>query len=38
MSYVNDVGVEITVVGKCLDTAKRIAESVQPLARNETVQ
>ena len=39
VSYVNDVGVEITVVGEVpADTAKRIAESVQPLARNETVQ
>ncbi|MFH7527037.1 MucB/RseB C-terminal domain-containing protein [Aeromonas sp. A5] len=39
VSYVNEVGVEITVVGEVpADTAKRIAESVQPLARNEAVQ
>lgn len=39
MSYVNEVGVEITVVGEVpAETAKRIAESVQPLARNEAVQ
>lgn len=39
VSFVNDVGVEITVVGEVpADTAKRIAESVQPLARNEAVQ
>ncbi|WP_421202542.1 MucB/RseB C-terminal domain-containing protein [Aeromonas enteropelogenes] len=39
VSYVNEVGVEITVVGEVpAETAKRIAESVQPLARNEAVQ
>jgi sigma-E factor negative regulatory protein RseB len=39
VSFVNDVGVEITVVGEVpADTAKRIAESVHPLTRNETVQ
>ncbi|MGL5304106.1 MAG: MucB/RseB C-terminal domain-containing protein, partial [Aeromonas sp.] len=33
MSYVNDAGVEITVVGEVpAETAKRIAESVAPLA------
>ena len=39
VSFVNEVGVEITVVGEVpAETAKRIAESVQPLARNEAVQ
>lgn len=39
VSSVNEVGVEITVVGEVpTETAKRIAESVQPLARNEAVQ
>ncbi|MNC39408.1 Sigma-E factor regulatory protein RseB precursor [compost metagenome] len=39
VSFVNEVGVEITVVGEVpTETAKRIAESVQPLARNEAVQ
>lgn len=39
VSFVNDVGVEITVVGEIpVETAKKIAESVQPLARNEAVQ
>lgn len=39
VSFVNEVGVEITVVGEVpAETAKRIAEAVQPLARNEAVQ
>ncbi|MGY3945097.1 MucB/RseB C-terminal domain-containing protein, partial [Aeromonas tecta] len=39
VSYVNEVGVEITVVGEVpAETAKRIAESVQPLTRNAAVQ
>ena len=39
VSYVNEVGIEITVVGEVpAETAKRIAESVQPVARNEVVQ
>ncbi|MBZ6067005.1 MucB/RseB C-terminal domain-containing protein [Aeromonas schubertii] len=39
VSFVNDVGVEITVVGEVpAETAKRIAESIKPLSRNEAVQ
>ncbi|MGL4715381.1 MAG: MucB/RseB C-terminal domain-containing protein [Aeromonas sp.] len=38
VSYVNDAGVEITVVGEVpAETAKRIAESVQPLARHQAM-
>ncbi|MDO2949488.1 MucB/RseB C-terminal domain-containing protein [Aeromonas simiae] len=39
ISYVNDVGVEITVVGEIpAETAKKIAESVRPLSRTEATQ
>lgn len=36
VSYINEVGIEITVVGEVpAETATRIAQSVQPLTRNE---
>ncbi|ENY73740.1 MucB/RseB C-terminal domain-containing protein [Aeromonas diversa] len=39
VSFVNEVGVEITVVGEVpAETAKRIAESIKPISRNEAVQ